>query len=363
MLKRILFCLSVMCVSGEAVAQVEIDDLAAPTSPAFVLLDVSPASVERPETPKQFTVNLLGKLTSSDGLPRNYALEVAPYWLLSHPTLTFAEYQNPTVSQSIAQTLAISVATVPIPGATTGDDPTGTRLGLGFRVSLVNGRANPRVETLIEELEAVNFDILDMRQAAKKPGAPANDTKLADALAEASRLALQIQAADAERIGLFVTVAGGQAWAFSGDTFENAVNDKRGLWVTTAYRWRGCAATEECESSFDAIGVARALGAPDIDTAWDIGGRLVWKATKELNLSFEALRRRGGTAPGTEDADSNRTVGLLQYRIREDLILVGSFGQDFTTLTGEKPLVSLLGLNIGFGDKAVVQPVARRPEP
>jgi hypothetical protein len=359
MLKRTLLCLFVLSVSSRAAAQLAIDDLAAPTSPAFVLLDVSPAAVERPETPKQFTLNLLGKLTSSDGLPRNYALEVAPYWLVSHPTLTFAEYQNPTVPQSLAQTFALSVATVPIPGAAAGDDPTGTKLGLGFRVSLLNGRANPHVETLIGQLEEVNFKILDIRQQAKKTGGPANvDTELA----EASRLALEIQAADAERIGWFVTVAGGHAWAFAGDTFENAASDKRGLWVTPAYRWRGCPATEACESSVDAIGVVRVLGAPDTDTAWDYGGRLVWKATKELNLSFEALRRQGGTTPETEDAGSNRAVGLLQYRVREDLILFGSFGQDFMALTGEKPLVSLLGLNIGFGDKAAVQPVARRPD-
>jgi hypothetical protein len=320
-----------------------------------VLLDVAPASVERPETPKQLTLNLLNSIASDAGFPHNYALEVAPYWLASHPTLTFDEYQNPGVWQSIAQTFAVSVATSPIPGASASADPLGTNLGLGVRVSIYNGRANPGVERLVRELEAVNFKILDEEARARQSGTPADAKAL---LAEASELALRIQAADAERVGFFLTVAGGQVWSYPDDNVRNFDVGRRGFWVTPAYRWRGCAADESCESSFDLIGVVRALREPARDARWDVGGRLLWKITRPFSISAEALRRYDTSDVVTEDTDSNRFVGMLEYRIREDLILFGSFGQDFEDLTGKKPLVSLLGLNIGFGKKPTVRPVA-----
>ena len=353
---------------AQAGANVTIDDLSAPHSPAFVLLGVSPTNVERPETPKAFALNLIDKVATADGLPRNYALAVAPYWLASHPTLQFGDYQNPNVRQSILQTLLISVGTAPLPGATATADPLGTRIGLGVRTAIRNGRANPRINRVIRDIETSDdllFDLLDkeeeLLEAVKKnPGDKQAALDLAtlqksigDIRMKTEGLALQIQALDAERVGLFLTVAGGQVWTVPGDDIENTQSGKRGIWVTPSYRWRGCADDRDCESSVDAIAVVRALKDAVQDTAWDYGGRVVWKATKEFSVSLEALRRNQ-TGNATEGGDSNRTVGQLEYRIREDLILFGSFGQDFKEATGAKPLVSFLGLNLGFGTKAVV---------
>src|SRR5437773_7412337 len=140
-LPSLLLALALATPVATAAAQnVAIDDLRAPTSPAFVLLDVTPASVERPENPKSFAVNVINKLTSDSGFPKNYALEVAPYWLMSHPKLTFERYQSPGIKQSIAQTLSFSVATTPLQATTAGTSGTastsaGTRLGAGVSVN------------------------------------------------------------------------------------------------------------------------------------------------------------------------------------------------------------------------------------
>jgi len=353
-----------------AIAQdgrVTIDDLTAPQSPAFILLGVSPANVERPETPKALALNLVDQVTTSNGLPRNYALSVAPYWLASHPSLTFGKYQNPNIKQSILQTFLVSVGTVPIAGATSSADPLGTKIGLGVRTAIVNGRANPLVEREVKKVEPILDDVLDLLEKeseledtlAKNP----KDAKAAQELATVQKnlvearartvpLALRIQALDAERVGFFLTIAGGQVWSVLDDDIDSAKSEKRGIWVTPSYRWRGCADTENCESSFDAIGVFRTLKEPSKDAVVDFGARAIWKATKEFSVSLEALRRNQGET--AVEGDSNRTVGLLEYRIRQDLILFGSFGQDFKELTGKKPLVSLLGLNLGFGKKAII---------
>lgn len=145
--------------------QVEIDDLRAPTSPAFVLLDVTPASVERPETPKSFSVNVINAVSRSKGLPQNYALEVAPYWLTSHPDLTFDQYQSPGL-RSVLQTFAISVATTPMaPPESSATDVSGSHLGLGLRTTLLSGRFDPKLNDLVDQLADIQGRFLDADNA------------------------------------------------------------------------------------------------------------------------------------------------------------------------------------------------------
>ena len=341
-----LLCLCPLAAAAQT-GGVDINDLAAPTSPAFVLLDVAPASVERPDNPKAFALNLVNHLAGSDGLPKDYAMEVAPYWLTSHPSLTFRQYQRPHVWQSIAQTFSLSIATAPIDDAAE-DDP-GRRLGLGVRTQVWNGRPNETLEERVAELEAINGVILD-RLAQ---GLPIDEQR-----AQARIKALEIQGLDAERLGFFLAVAGGQVWSVpEGDT-RLAEAQRRAVWVTPSYRLRTCnAASPECVASLDFIGVVRTLKDPGKDAAWDYGGRLLWRPNRQLYLSIEALRRH---APGEEvDPEASRTVGMLEYRIRPDLAVYGSFGRDFEEDGGVRPLVSIMGLNIGFGRTPSVQPVTK----
>ena len=165
-----------------------------------------------------------------------------------------------------------------------------------------------------------------------------------------------MQSIDAERVGFFLTVAGGQVWDFVQDDTRNASANRRGIWVTPAYRLLRC--DTGCEASFDFIGVARMLKDPDVDAMIDVGGRLVWRLNTRFSTSFELLRRKAPDTVGVNEEsvqDSNRTAGLLEYRIQDDLVLFGTFGQDFEKATGAKPLVTLLGLNFGFGQRAAVR--------
>jgi len=374
---------------------VDIDDLRAPTSPAFVLLDITPASVERPENPKAFTVNLIKTFSRADGLPQNYALEVAPYWLTYHPNLTFAQYQSPG-ARSLIQTLAISVATAPMtPADGASADPIGTRLGLGLRTNITNGRFDPTMNTKVGELAALQGRLLDVDEAedavtsaeadlaaAKSAGRATADLEstlkakqeaFATLKAEEPTIendvmvkALEIQALDAQRVGLIVTLAAGKTWDFPDDDFSLRQSGRWGVWVTPTYRFRACTAGgSECAAVMDAIAVVRALRDPGKETSWDVGGRMVWQPTRELKLSGEVLRRWAGestTGPTPVVAgDSNRTTAMLEYQIRKDLSLYASFGRDFEKDTGQKPLVSLMGLNVGLGKTPKVVPSMANP--
>jgi hypothetical protein len=127
-----------------------LEGMKTPTSPAFALLGVSPTTVERPTTPQGLAVGLFTSATkSADLIPRDYSLEVAPYWLKNHPALSHDTYFAPGTAQSIAQTLSFSFVT----SKPTDGSPDGTTdIGFGVRTSLRAGHASQKVRELLKTL-------------------------------------------------------------------------------------------------------------------------------------------------------------------------------------------------------------------
>src|SRR2546428_11903804 len=80
-----------------------LEELRTPTSPAFVLLDLTPSAVERPTTPKALAASLLAATGDLQFLPRNYAIDVAPYWRAPPPTPTLQQVPNPGLLHGINQ--------------------------------------------------------------------------------------------------------------------------------------------------------------------------------------------------------------------------------------------------------------------
>jgi hypothetical protein len=283
---------------------------------------------------------LISAATSEDGFPRNYALVVAPYWLHSHRDLTFETYQEAKFPQGLLQTFTVSVATAPLmqPTSTTA---VGTRLGYGFSANLLNGRKNPGIDALIKALDAVDEQMLE-----PNANIPALQQQARD-------LSLRIQTMNTQRVGFIVSMAGGSALSFPSDDFAQKTQDRWGLWVTPTYRLLACPGSDgtECNATVDFMAVFRSLHDAGQDARWDTGARLLWQPTKDFNLSIETLHRSeasDGTAPAGQ-----RTVGMLEYTVRDGWVLYGSFGKDHPTANGREPLVSIFGLNVGFGKPEV----------
>jgi hypothetical protein len=53
---------------------------------------VSPTTIERPDNPRGLTFSIASSVASSGGVPQDYAVQVAPYWMRSHPMLMFDSY-------------------------------------------------------------------------------------------------------------------------------------------------------------------------------------------------------------------------------------------------------------------------------
>ena len=140
----------------------ELDDLKAPSAPAFVLLGVSPTKVERPQAVKALVLSAV--TASGDGFPKNFAVEFTPYWFGS-PSLNFADYYRRNVLKDIPRHLSISVATTPLSTA----PDSGTALALGFRTLPLPGRAHPRLTGLVASLDKSQVELLELESLFNRP--------------------------------------------------------------------------------------------------------------------------------------------------------------------------------------------------
>src|SRR6185436_9150701 len=96
--RTLMASLLVVAIFSTAAADLQVpEELKTPAQPAFTLLGVTPTSIDRPSTPRAFAVGLLGAFADSkDSLPRNLALEVAPYWWSSRPSETYDSLNSRT---------------------------------------------------------------------------------------------------------------------------------------------------------------------------------------------------------------------------------------------------------------------------
>jgi hypothetical protein len=337
---------------GGAPSATAMDELRVPASPAFVLMGVSPSSVERPSTPRALALSVLSASERSDTrLVQDLAVEFAPYWWESHPNLTFDAYYDADkgIGPTILQTLAISIGTTDLEDQAAAE---GTRAGVGIRFMLRHGDAPPglgeAVAALREAQDALNENLPDDPEIEVDQELVA---RFDEKISEAGRA---VAALDKQRVGWVVEFAGALVGDFPGDDAGDAEVGRVGAWLTASYHGG---------ERLTFLGVCRYIlddrGSATVDEK-DLGARLIWKGDEDAGvpaaLSVEYVRR---FVSGDDDTD--KLVAVLEYRLPfEGISLVASYGKTFESdFTGREDLISTLGVNFGFGRGPVVR---ARPE-
>lgn len=333
----------VFCHASPAMAQAkaksEVDQLRTPSAPGFVLLGVEPASVERPTTPKTFAFSLLSAFKNGDTLPKNYALEAAPYWLFPHQSLTYDGYMKAGVGQTLLQTVSLSLVTSTEEHPANTDAalaaaPT-TKLAMGLRAQLLSGHASQALIEARKELEAAQAEALDVvSDADTAPSRRTGPPPTPEDFPKVKAAALKIQKLDKERVGFLLEGAGALALNYAESKAKNAELSRWGAWATAGYRLD--------KPRLEIIGVLRyQRDALAEQSLLDAGGRANFKLG-ELSLGGEYVHR---WAP---DDDFYRLAGILEYQIQSGVYLSATFGRNFENgATGN--LISILGLNFGLG--------------
>jgi hypothetical protein len=287
-------------------SELKINDIQTPVSPGFILMDQAPASVDIPTNPKALVLSLLN-------LKNGGAIEISPYWLIKKLTdeLTFDAYIK-NISP-IAQTFSLSVAT-----AKTDKDV--TNVSAGFRFTPLRGyrkSLQQKVDSLIIEL-----------------------ANLAN-LARITTLRNEI-IAEKQKPAFIVQIAGATAGQSKTNSFDDFTGNKNGIWANA--KWN---ATDNFGLTIlgRIIKNKNNLLATDNASFADLGFSLNYEMNN-FQLSGEGVFRKDNQL----NSSSQRLVLVGNYRVKENIYIVGSFGKNFKKVDN---IIALFGINIGLSKDTV----------
>lgn len=339
----------------------EFNKMRTPTSPAFIVLGITPVQVERPTTPAPFAASFLQRVGQELRLlPNSYALETTPYWWYPHPTLTFDDYQNRRWEQSILQDFTFSLAvTDSAPVGRSRPDTTYRRLGVGFRTTLAPGRSipTPPCVAAIDTAAAAVASGIGRRAAraiAADPTLAADEARLnllmlewerevrSDSIIAAANVPECTRQISARR-GFVMDGASAFAVHFPNGRAESGAIGAFAVWLTPAFlgeQWSATLVGRARWDDFDTDTTAMAL---------DVGGRGTY-AHDRWAISGETVFRRLDRA-GSPD-NLVRLSGSLDLQLTGETWLTATFGRDFNA-NEPQSFLAVLNFQWNVGDRSV----------
>lgn len=387
--KLLLSCLLLAgTMAGQAQDEVKLEDIKVPVSPAFSILDLSPKSIETPGTIKAFTANIATMAAKAAGIPRNFAFEFSPYWFFKHPKMDIYKYyglgtNSDTSSFVLKPNIFYGLRSTSVSlGSVFKDSSKALPVDVNYiayaiRANVINVRNRKVLNKLSESIVNVNEALGNiLAQAVLSPECGALDGEERRAC-----IAKKIQnskdssfKANREAFNKYLTarpifsadLAFASSTAFGDNRFSNSKTYRTGGWVTLAYNQPLVSKAKvqedidnllQCKNYINAYFMFRFLEENNTkdfkafakQSLVDLGGRLEMEFNK-FSFSVEAIKRINSD---DKDQNTSRTVGIVQYKISDDLYLLGTFGKDFGEINN---IVTLLGLNWGFGENALNKP-------
>jgi hypothetical protein len=315
----------------------KLEELRAPSSPAFVLMGVEPKSIEHPKTPRAFVLSAVQAARDASGLPKNYAMEFAPYWLVPHPMLRFRPYEKESVGTTFIQTLSLSLATATDSGAAQ------TSVGVGIRALLARGRMSDSVPIFMDSMKVLMAKMLRADED--------EETQLADAL---KVMTLRLQESLYMK-GFRFEVAAAAMGTFDDGKYGTGELSRLGVWVTPSY---------QMGPKLDVSAMLRAIFNRGDRTGTNIDyGLRVSYDIEPITFSYELVGRSsidatitttGPTAGTFTLKNTYRSAGSLEYMFGAGSSVAFTFGRNFTEGADDNNLIASVSLNLGFGQVPLI---------
>lgn len=121
---------------------IDASNFSVPSSAAFDLLGISPSTVHRPGTVRDFKLDWI---FNEGGLNPNIAIELEPYWLFVNRYKSYTEFKNSNSVEKILSSLNVSVGTAEIGNAQS--------LAYALKVNIFNSKEAMFDEDLIKAIE------------------------------------------------------------------------------------------------------------------------------------------------------------------------------------------------------------------
>lgn len=373
------FCVWSLLFSYHSISQtidstLSLNLLTAPASPGFVLLGRELASVERPTTISDFAVNVLTHTNNLTTFPKDYSVEIAPWWLLFSSGITYEDYIADEPFSNIPQTFSLSLTNTSDSGITS--------LAGGVRFSILQGEVDPafndyaaKLENLYKELGNLNSLVHDGRLRRIGDDSVINqlyaslanmDTAIAVVMAPVIEAQIAIREEEINRqiedsirthyrsmidrirnvvadlrirrIGWKLDIAGGVAYDFPANNFDNGFLKRWGFWLTPGYEG----------NTFGMLGVLRILtNAKESDQySLDIGGRGIYDDSKSFSASIEGVYRKYHNLMNNDH--QWRVALIVDYAISPNKVVSLTYGRNFEGVQSGN-VIAALNLLFGFG--------------
>ena len=349
---------------GQGQTDITLEDLRTPASPGFILLDVAPTSIEKPGTPKAFAASVFNAINMSNGIPKNFAMEFAPFWFLKHPNMTALKFygiNRETKKQKIFYALrnaSLSVAAVDTSTTSVSSSNrfTKSNIAFGLRTTIISIRkendisdliaANNNVVTKLNKIaEAIALIDLDdperevIIQRLINEGPLPENARLKEVLARKPIFALDgaVAANLAYRNTNYNSGRLGRAGGWLTADLALPLQEEK---ISEVRNYLHILATTRYLSNSDSVNLS---GEYVREGLFDTGARLELEIGK-LSISYEFLLRNNLT----NDANTKRSSGLIQYRLGNGVYISGAIGKNFGATNN---LIALFGINWGLGNE------------
>jgi hypothetical protein len=302
------------------------EGFAVPESPAFTFLNFAPATVTRPNTPRDFVAALANGIDETGHVRQGISLEVTPAYLIPGLGVGLTEYQN-SFFKRLLSNAQLSLATVRASG-----DTAATDLGFGLRL------------TVLDNGDPMKDPLFTSQLGAALLGCHSEPPDFKPALvclgANADKLRLPYLKSHWNSTRLTVAFATGLRF------------DQSQVSETSALGWNGWAAlTAPLGTAGQMIGYFAFTHRPEVSgvpkfSSVDFGGRVL-VGSPTFNAFAEVVGNSKFDTPVTTDKSTAAWSGGIEFKAAENLWLSTGFGTRFGD-TAEPNRVIVLG-NLRWG--------------
>jgi hypothetical protein len=377
-MKAILILLAI-CSSSLLLAQnsnVEVKDLAIPSSPAFILMDATPSIIQTPVAPRSFVLGIVESFQQSGGaFPQEYSAEFAPYWWIRPNSKSIFDLvglpspqkikENPALSQKENRFSGIKFTTLSI-GFFSKDmipDTSGSPqkiVSAGFRTTLVKIHRSGYAAKMQQKISAWHTaaqqemdDNMELLTEIARHPEQANELKNRFVPAGTGQLVKDINEMISQKPVFSWDIAAAYATYGIGDTVWKT--GRYAVWTTLSSYLKLGAENGKTPMNYANINLSirynadqyylKSAGIAGKENTLDVGGKIAFESEK-FSLGLESIYR----FPGSSTDIQSRTVGLLNVKVSENLYINGAFGKNFDI---PDKLIALFGINWGFGHEKV----------
>ncbi|MDG5491809.1 hypothetical protein [Psychroserpens sp. SPM9] len=345
-----------------------LQNIAPPSSPAFVLMDITPSNIIVPENIQAFSLQTISAFSgdSSNGLSNNnYAVEFQPYWYVKRERMDFFKYNNLTTQKADDSEVTpndytgynifgdvwkrFSVSMALMNGTFDVLPQAQSYVSVGARTRLLSFKTKSQINDIKSQYTAYTTFMSSPEVIAifAKPGLSPSEINTAITNLETYKTIVTDFENTLQRKPVFALDVAAAYSHFMGDKNQDLDDafGRFGVWASGDLAFY--TPTIGTNSHVHIYGVFRYLRdglnlneASDlfIETKTDYGVKMELELDK-LSFAYEYI---------TRDADDNneeRSIGSIRYKINKSFTLNGGFGKNFKS-DGEQ--VVLFGIQWGL---------------